>query len=152
MSNRTSQKLLLKVNLWMDALRFTQFYNTGRCCPTRASLLTGLYSHEAGIGGMVGDQGVPGYRGQLNDSCVTLAEVLGSAGYFTAISGKWHVGQPDARRAVLRESRRWHHEPPGCGDFQACAVTIWDLKIPCQPTMRYSTYACAVWTSPQSLF
>ena len=31
-------------------LRFTQFYNTARCCPTRASLITGLYQHQAGIG------------------------------------------------------------------------------------------------------
>jgi arylsulfatase len=59
----------------LDALaeggvRFSQFYNTGRCCPTRASLLTGLYSHQAGIGWMTGDQGLPGYRGQLNDTHV----------------------------------------------------------------------------------
>ncbi len=76
-------------------LRFTQFYNTGRCCPTRASLLTGLYSHQAGVGHMTEDQGVdrPGYRGRLNARCVTLAEALRGAGYFTAISGKWHVGQ-----------------------------------------------------------
>ena len=74
-------------------LRFTQFYNTGRCCPTRAALLTGLYSHQAGVGHMVEDQGLPGYRGHLNDQCVTLAEVLKPAGYFTAMTGKWHVGQ-----------------------------------------------------------
>ncbi len=74
-------------------LRFTQFYNTGRCCPTRASLLTGLYSHQAGIGHMTTDDHVPGYRGRLNDECVTIAEVLGTAGYFTAMTGKWHVGQ-----------------------------------------------------------
>lgn len=74
-------------------LRFTQFYNTGRCCPTRASLLTGLYSHQTGVGHMVNDQGLPGYRGHLNDSCMTLAEVLRPAGYFTAMTGKWHVGQ-----------------------------------------------------------
>jgi arylsulfatase A-like enzyme len=74
-------------------LRFTQFYNTGRCCPTRASLLTGLYSHQAGIGHMTEDQGVPGYAGHLNDRCVTLAEVLRGAGYFTTMAGKWHVGQ-----------------------------------------------------------
>jgi arylsulfatase A-like enzyme len=75
-----------------NGLSFTQFYNTGRCCPTRASLLTGLYAHQAGVGHMVEDTGVPGYRGRLNDSCVTLAEVLVPAGYFTAMSGKWHVG------------------------------------------------------------
>lgn len=74
-------------------LRFTQFYNTGRCCPTRASLLTGLYSHQAGVGAMTDDQGVPGYRGRLNDQCVTIGEVLKGAGYFTAMTGKWHVGQ-----------------------------------------------------------
>jgi arylsulfatase A-like enzyme len=76
-----------------NGLRFTQFYNTGRCCPTRASLLTGLYPHQAGVGHMTEDKGVPGYAGRLNDSCVTLAEVLRPAGYFTAMSGKWHVGQ-----------------------------------------------------------
>ena len=74
-------------------LKFTQFYNTGRCCPTRASLLTGLYAHQTGVGHMVEDRGAPGYRGRLNDDCVTLAEVLHSAGYFTAMAGKWHVGQ-----------------------------------------------------------
>jgi arylsulfatase A-like enzyme len=76
-----------------NGLRFTQFYNTGRCCPTRASLLTGLYPHQAGVGHMTDDKGVPGYLGRLNDSCVTMAEVLRPAGYFTAMSGKWHVGQ-----------------------------------------------------------
>ena len=72
-------------------LRFTQFYNTGRCCPTRASLLTGLYPHQAGVGHMTEDRGTDGFRGDLNDRCVTIAEVLRSAGYRTAMAGKWHV-------------------------------------------------------------
>jgi len=76
-----------------NGLRFTQFYNTARCCPTRAALLTGVYSHQAGVGHMVEDQKLPGYVGRLNDSCVTMAEVLKPAGYFTAMTGKWHVGQ-----------------------------------------------------------
>ncbi|QDV47686.1 Arylsulfatase [Stieleria neptunia] len=81
----------------LDALaaggvRFSQFYNTGRCCPTRATLLTGLYAHETGVGWMTTDQGTPGYRGRLNNQCVTIAEVLRDAGYFTAMTGKWHVG------------------------------------------------------------
>ncbi len=75
-----------------DGLRFTQFYNTGRCCPTRASLMTGLYPHEAGLGHMVyGDKG-PGYHPFLNSQCVTIAEVLVDAGYRTMMTGKWHVG------------------------------------------------------------
>lgn len=73
-------------------MRFTQFYNTGRCCPTRASLLTGLYPHQAGVGHMESDFGVPGYRGYLNDRCVTIAEVLRAAGYRTLMTGKWNVG------------------------------------------------------------
>jgi len=54
-------------------LRFTQFYNGARCCPTRASLLTGLYPHQAGIGHMVDDRGFPAYQGHLNNNCVTIA-------------------------------------------------------------------------------
>lgn len=74
-----------------NGVRFTQFYNTSRCCPTRAALLTGLYSHQAGIGLMTGDRGYDAYRGDLNRRCVTLAEALGPAGYRNYMSGKWHV-------------------------------------------------------------
>jgi len=74
-----------------DGLRFTQFYNTARCCPTRASLMTGLYPHQAGVGHMMNDRGADGYRGNLNRNCVTIAEVVKTAGYRTYMSGKWHV-------------------------------------------------------------
>lgn len=74
-----------------NGLRFSQFYNTSRCCPTRASLLTGLYNHQAGIGDMTTDQHREGYRGHLLENTVTLAEVLRDAGYQTGMSGKWHV-------------------------------------------------------------
>jgi arylsulfatase len=74
-----------------NGLRYTRFYNTGRCCPTRASLLTGLYAHQAGIGRMTDDLGQPGYRGDLSFKAVTLAEALKPAGYRTYMSGKWHV-------------------------------------------------------------
>ena len=72
-------------------MRFTQFYNTARCCPTRASMLTGLYAHQTGVGHMTEDYGRPGYRGDLNRECVTIAEVLRPAGYHTLMTGKWHV-------------------------------------------------------------
>jgi len=94
-------------------VRFTQFYNTGRCCPTRAALLTGLYSHETGVGHMMEDKGQWGYRGYLNDSCVTMGDVLGSAGYFTAMSGKWHVGQEHGVLPSNRGFQRSLNAPAG---------------------------------------
>src|SRR5689334_20484485 len=72
-------------------LRFTQFYNTARCCPSRAALLTGLYSHQAGVGHMTEDKGLDGFTGDLNRNCVTIAEVLKPVGYGTYMVGKWHV-------------------------------------------------------------
>jgi arylsulfatase A-like enzyme len=46
-----------------NGLRYSQFYNTARCCPTRASLLTALYPHQTGIGHMIQDKKLPGYQG-----------------------------------------------------------------------------------------
>ncbi len=73
-------------------LRFTGMYNGARCCPARASLLTGLHPHQAGVAHMTMDLGIPGYRGFLRPDCVTVAEVLRASGYRTLLAGKWHVG------------------------------------------------------------
>lgn len=75
-----------------NGVRNTQHYNCARCCPTRASLLTGLYPHQAGVGHMVGNRGTRAYQGYLRDDCVTIAEALKQSGYQTLMSGKWHVG------------------------------------------------------------
>ena len=76
-----------------NGLRYTQFYNTARCCPSRASLLTGLYPHQADVGHMVSDDEVDGYRGDLNLNTVTIAEALKAGGYATYMSGKWHISR-----------------------------------------------------------
>jgi len=87
-----------------QGLRFTQFYNGARCCPTRAALLTGLYAHQAGMGHMTQDKHLPGYSGALNASSETIAEMLRPAGYDTYAVGKWHVslGVKDTKNHPLQ--------------------------------------------------
>ena len=139
-------------------LRFTQFYNCGRSCPTRASLLTGLYSHQAGIGAMSEDpevkengedpehQGEHGYMGYLNRNCVTMAEVLRDAGYHTYMTGKWHVGLHGKEKWPLQ--RGFEHfygilsgatsylQPRG-----ARGLTLDNMKLPAPRPPYYTTDA-----------
>ena len=133
----------------LDALaaggvRVTSFYNSGRCCPTRASLLTGLYQHQAGIGMMVADYGHPAYRGFLNDHCVTIAEALAPAGYFSAICGKWHVGNDPKHWPLRRGFDRFYGTPQGGGhhyrNLPGRDLVLNDQVIP-MPEEWYSTTA-----------
>ncbi len=92
----------------------TSMYNCARCCPTRASLLTGLYPHNAGVGHMGADLGSPAYQGFLRNDSATIAEVLRASGYRTCMSGKWHVA----------------------GDFMAREVDSWRVGDIDHPTPR----------------
>jgi len=93
-------------------LRFTEFYNAGRGCPSRAALMTGLYPHQTGIGHMLNDYRRPGYRGNLNKSCATIAQLLRAGGYQTMMCGKWnltrHVG-PQGPKHTWPRSRGFDH-------------------------------------------
>ncbi len=110
-------------SLAAGGLRFTQFYNNARCCPTRASLLTGLYPHQAGIGHMIQETEKPGYTGGLNASCRTIAEVLRPAGYRTYAVGKWHVTRHAGRNGpkdnwpLARGFDRYYGTIHGAGSF-----------------------------------
>jgi len=98
-------------------VRITQFYNASRSCPTRASLLTGLYQHQAGVGDMVNDLGYPAYQGYLNNQCVTLAEALRLNGYNTYMSGKWHVGGKAEVHPLKRGFDRYFGLIDGAGSY-----------------------------------
>ncbi|MDV6030264.1 MAG: arylsulfatase [Phycisphaera sp. RhM] len=91
-------------SLAAGGVRLTQFYNTGRCCPSRASLLTGQYPHRVGLGHMTtNDLGRPGYRGVVSAEATIIPQVLSSAGYRSFLSGKWHLGTDDPTRHGFEE-------------------------------------------------
>ncbi|MDA3872958.1 MAG: sulfatase-like hydrolase/transferase, partial [Kiritimatiellae bacterium] len=100
-----------------DGVRFRNFYNTARCSTSRAALLTGLYPWQAGVGLLDEDLGAPGYQGFLNQQCVTIAEILGEAGYHTSIAGKWHIGKERPNWPIDRGFQRQFTSPSGGGYY-----------------------------------
>jgi len=131
-----------------SGVAFRHFYNTARCCPTRASLLTGLYPHEAGMGAMV--SGVnsnpePGpYQGYLNDQCLTLAELLQPAGYSTYMSGKWHVGEKPEYWPTKRGFDQYFGLISGGSSYYEIITD--------QPRVRQMAYNGQPWTPPAEGF
>lgn len=107
--------------LAQNGVRLSQFYNTARCSPSRASLLTGLHPHQTGIGILTRDDRPGGYPGSLNERCVTLSEVLGEAGYRTCLVGKWHitsdVWNPNGAWPTQRGFDRFYGTLTGCGSY-----------------------------------
>ena len=107
-----------------EGIRFSQFKNTGRSCPSRAALLTGHYQHEAGMGWMTAvDEHRPGYRGQIAANIPTIAEVLRDNGYATYMSGKWHVtvdgafDEPNGSYPVQRGFQKYYGCLSGGGSY-----------------------------------
>lgn len=118
-----------------NGIRFSQFKNTGRSCPSRAALLTGRYQHEAGIGWMAEvDEHRPGYRGQIDKKWPTIAEIMKSAGYKTYMSGKWHVtttgayNAPNGSYPIERGFDRYYGCLHGGGSYYKPEPLYNDLK------------------------
>jgi arylsulfatase len=136
-------------------LRFSQAYNCARCCPTRAALLTGVYPHQAGIGHMVQNLGLPAYQGYLRDDCATLAEALRPAGYLSGLSGKWHAGgffdrsptgradwnlnDPQRPLPTHRGFDRFYGNPAGGGSYFNVAPLVAQDRIIEVPEGFYTT-------------
>lgn len=118
-----------------NGVRMTNFYNTPRCSPSRASLLTGLHPHQAGIGILaIDDSKSGGYKGTLNDKCITMAEALKGAGYATAVRGKWHlsndVHNPNEAWPLNRGFDSFYGTLTGCGSyFQPGTLTRNDTNV-----------------------
>ena len=131
-----------------QGLRFTQFYNAARCCPTRASLLTGLYPHEAGMGGMVSsvdstpEEGP--YQGYLNETAVTMAEALKRSGYRAYLAGKWHVGEKPEHWPLKRGFDRYFGLISGASSYYEV--------IEDQPRVRQMVLDDTPWTPPETGF
>lgn len=111
-------------SLAMNGLRYTQFYNMDHCAPSRAALLTGLYPHQTGLGWMPDKNfHLPGYTDELNNQCVTIAEVLKDAGYSTLMTGKWHLsrnvkaGGPEHDWPLQRGFEKFYGILTGAGNY-----------------------------------
>jgi arylsulfatase len=100
-----------------EGVLMTHFYTTSRCCPSRASLMTGQYSHRVGMGHMNSDWDLPGYRGFLTNGAVTIPEVLQVNGYRTIMTGKWHIGDERPNWPIDRGFERFYGIPAGGGVY-----------------------------------
>jgi len=128
-----------------SGVRFSQFYNTARCSPSRASLLTGLHPHQTGIGILTKDDRPHGYPGSLNDRCVTVAEILSAAGYATSLVGKWHLASNIRQANDAWPTRRGFDHFYGtlagsCSYFQPASLTRGELNVEAEATAQPDYY------------
>jgi arylsulfatase len=119
-----------------EGLTMTGMYNAARCCPSRASLITGLYPHQAGVGDMLQNDNLQAYQTRLNNQCVTLAEVLSTAGYQCFISGKWHLGNEPEGWPM---KRGFHRQYPSNGTTAHYFGIVKGRDLVIEDTLRQPT-------------
>ena len=128
-----------------QGVRFSQFYNTARCSPSRASMLTGLHPHQTGIGILTKDDRPHGYAGSLNDDCVTVAEILSAAGYATSLVGKWHLASNIRQVNGAWPTRRGFDHFYGtlagsCSYYQPASLTRGEINAEAEATEQPDYY------------
>ncbi len=136
-------------------VRLTRFYNTTRCSPSRASMLTGLHPHQTGIGILTSDDRPEGYRGSLNERCLTIAEVLRGAGYATCLSGKWHLASemwtPTDAWPTRRGFERFFGTLSGCGSYyRPTTLTRGEQNVESEAAQPGFFYTDAITTEAES--
>lgn len=135
-------------SLAYGGVRFSNFYNNAKCSPSRAALLTGMYPHKAGIGRVVSLLGKPlkngPYQGYLSDSTKTIAEWLKTAGYTTAMSGKWHIGERRQHWPKKRGFDRYFGLISGASSYYEV--------IKDQPRTRQMVLEDSLWSPPSDFY
>lgn len=131
-----------------NGIKYAQFYNGARCCPTRASLISGVYAHQAGMGWMTNaNLGTHAYQGDLSDKVVTIPEVLKEVNYSTYMTGKWHLSHDKKNNANITDS--WPYERGferyfgiigGASSYYNCQVCSNNNRYP-SPSGFYTTDA-----------
>ncbi|RKG53594.1 arylsulfatase [Acinetobacter cumulans] len=119
----------------LEGLRFTNFHTASTCSPTRSMLLSGTDHHLAGLGSMAESirpeqKGQPGYEGYLNDQVAALPELLQDAGYYTVMSGKWHLGLTADRFPAKRGFEKSFTLLPGAANHYAFEADIPEEEVP----------------------
>lgn len=112
-------------SLAKDGVRFTNFYTQASCSPTRSVLLSGVDTHQNGLGNMdewtaPNQRGVDGYEGYMNNRVTTLPQLLKDAGYHTYMVGKWHLGKSPSQIPAARGFERDFSLLDGAGSY-------WDM-------------------------
>jgi arylsulfatase len=124
------------------------FYNCAQCCPTRASLMTGLYPHQAGVGDMIDPHSKatrdaaksPAYSDRLDPKAITLPQALRSAGYQTYMVGKWHLGSSDGQRPLQRGFDQYFGITAGADSyFKPATLRSGDEPVKDVPADFYAT-------------
>jgi arylsulfatase A-like enzyme len=135
-------------------MKFTAFYNGAQCCPTRASLISGMYPHEAGVGDMIDRHSLavrtaansPHYSDRLDPRAKTIAEHLRSAGYQTYMTGKWHLGEQTGQRPLQRGFERYYGIIAGADSYWK-PKSLRDDDMPIDPqTLPTNYYTTDVFT------